>query len=160
MDFKISHKNTVDGKVTYLENKVNLPYEVTVTTEFNRSKNTYIVYFNGHIVRFYETSKDYTPYDLKSLHSMYLCKFYDWQGADPFAEVLTVETLDPMTRYIIEDMITESLVKHLQGMITYKDGMRGQSYDHWQVNTVNMLHYTNKVLAAEKLPMSNKPLFF
>lgn len=160
MNYKFNHKNTINGKITYLESKVKLPYEVNITTEYNKDKKTYIVYFNGHIVRFYETSKDYTPYDLKSLHAMYLGKFYDWQGADPFAEVLTLETLDTMTRYIIEDIQAEAPVKHLHGMITYKDGMRGQSYDHWQVNTINMLHYSNKVRETENLTLSDKPLFY
>ena len=164
MDHKIELLNSkLLGSFAYIESQV--LNGIKIKTTYSRQNETYKVEYidgnNSAIVRFYisrNTQADkYSPNKLRQTHNIYLSKFYEWQGADPYARPLDIEELDPITKHIIQDLRTESLVNKYQPVMDYK--ILDYSKDHDFVG-VDMVHYSNLARIEKNMDQSTKALHY
>ena len=164
MDHKIELLNDrLLGSFAYIETQV--LNGIKIKTTYSRQNETYKVEYidgnNSAIVKYYisrNTGADkYSPLKLRSTHNIYLSKFYEWQGADPYARPLDIQELDPITKNIIQDLKNECLVNKYQPVMNYK--ILDYSKDHDFVG-VNMVHYSNLARQLNGLEVSTKAFHY
>lgn len=142
MEHKIEvKKDNLLGSISFIESQV--LNGITIKTSYRKADQVYKVeYINGYnsaIVRFYKSSgvgaNKYSPLNLRSLHNIYLGKFFDYDG-----NALDLDQLDTMTKNIIQDLLQEALVIKLQPTIDY--GINNYNNDIL-FNGLDMVHYSN-----------------